>query len=228
MGTNRVRVSLGDINRNGLFQIRDINSTIVAQFKDAMRMGAEFPPITVDQNNNLIDGFTRHEAMRGLYEPNEVITVIKHTFKDDKERLEYAGKQNQQNGYRLTPFEEKRLAFRLARLGADQEQISSAIGRPVKKIISWHKDALIVTGPKGGEREEPRKRGVDKGIKKVTEKQYGRISREVSGWTPNFHADQIILHIENKTLNFENADTVDKLRELIEVIEKALKERSAA
>lgn len=227
MATNRVRMSLGDINKNGLYQVRDVNSTIVAEYKDQYLMGADFPPVTVDQNNDLICGYTRHAAMCQAFEMDEIITVIKKSFKNDLERLEYAGRDNQSNGYRLTPFEQKRLAFRLQKLGADEERISQAIGRPVQKIMRWHDDALIVIGP-NGKHEEPRKRGVDKGIKEVTEDQYELIRTNVSGWSPVFHANQIILHIENETLNFQNQETVGKLQELIEVITSALEKRGVA
>jgi len=227
MGTNRVRIALGDINKNGLYQVRDVSASQVVKYKDAGKLGADFPPMTIDQSNDLIDGFTRYEALIQLHDFRYKVTVVKLNFKDDIERLEYAASENNKNGYGLQPIEEKRLAFRLERLGADKEKISKAIGRPVKKILRWHNEALIVIGPKG-EHSEPRKRGVDKDIKKVTKEQFDRIEKEVSGWMPNFHADQIILHIENKTLNFKNEQTVLKLQELVEVIAKALEERSAS
>jgi len=225
MSTNKVKIALGDINKNGLYQVRDINANQVAKYKDAIKLGAKFPSMTIDQNNSLIDGFTRYEALVKVHGLKYKITVIKRNFKDDIERLEYAASENSKNGYSLDPFEEKRLAFRLGRLGVSEEEISLAIGRPVKKILRWHKEALIIMGPKG-KHSEPRKRGVHKDIKEVTEEQYDRIKKEVSGWAPNFHADQIILHIENETLNFKNEQIVLKLQKLVGVITEALKERN--
>ncbi len=216
------KIKLGDINIDTRLRVRDIDSHKVAVYRDVIKAKGIFPALVVDQGNTLIEGHHRYEAMMKEYKIDREIAIDKRTFKNDKERLVCAGTENQKQGFRLTGFEEKRLAFRLATVDADIDEISKAIGRPVSKIMSWHGEAIIVMDGKE-QTEKPRKGGIPKTIKEMSSEQYEEMAQKASGWTPMFHADQIIHHIENKTMAYDDV-TVAKLKELVNVIQAALKE----
>ncbi len=221
-----VKMKLGDINIDGRYRVRDINAHMIACLVDALNAGASLPKKIVDQEGALVEGFHRYEALMKHYGAGYEVEVIKRDFDSIKARLLCAGEENQKNGLRLNPFEEKRLAFRLAKEDASLEEISSAIGRPVKKIMTWHDQAIIVTEGRK-KTPKPRKGGISKEITTMTAKQYDEMEKKASGWTLVFHANQVIHHIENKTIIYDVV-TVAKLNELIAKITATLKSEGVA
>lgn len=220
----RIKIALGDINIDTRLRVRDIDSHKVAVFRDVLSSKNDLPPGIIDQNKVLICGHHRYEAQMKNFPPDQLISMIQKDYESDKERLIDAGRDNQTQGFRLTPFEEKRLAFRLKTMEATEEEISKAIGRPVSKILRWHGDAILVINGQGKKEEKPRKGGIPKSIKTMNSDQYDNMAKKNSGWPLSFHADQIMVNIENKTIDFTDPLVIDKLKELVEIVTRALQE----
>lgn len=217
----RKKIEVSKINGDGRYRIRDIDPHKIAVFKDRYKTGAQFPPIVLDQDLNIISGNHRYQMYMSIDPGCTVKVIIKH-YDSVKNRLIDAGTYNQKNGFPLDGFEEKRLAFRLRSAKATENEIEKAVGRPFKIIERWYGQAILVVGEKGQRREEPRKGGVAKSIKEVNDKQYEIIVNRASGWSPVFHADQIILHIGNKTVDLDDEKVAEKLKELRNLLTSAL------
>ena len=215
-------IKLSKINGDGRYRVRDIDPHKVTIFKDRFKTGAQFPPIVLDQNYNIIEGNHRYQALMNLNPDCEVEVIVKH-YDSVKDRLIDAGIYNQKNGFPLDAFEEKRLAFRLRGAKASESEIEKAVGRPFKIIERWYGQAILVVGAKGQSREEPRKGGIARSIKEVSDSQYEVIVNKASGWSPTFHIDQIVLHIDNETIDLEDERVIDRLKALSDLLISVLK-----
>lgn len=224
MAAKTIKIALGDINIDQRLRVRDIDAHKVAVFRDALSLKKNLGALLIDQENVLVDGHHRYTALMKTFDPDYLVSAKQQEFADEKSRLVAAGAVNQEHGFRLTPFEEKRLAFRLKTEGASEEEVSKAIGRPVSKIIRWHNDAILVIGPDNKREPRARKGCVDKAIKTMTEPQYNVMEKQYVGVPIAFQADQILKHIANDTINYEDDHVIQKLHELVENVTRALKE----
>ena len=226
-------IKLQDVNIDGRFRVRDIDSHIVKVFKDRRNVGIDLTskePFVLDQNNNLISGHHRYEALMEI-DPDCKVKVIIKQYESLKERLVDAGNLNNENGFPLTEYEQKRLAFRLKGLKADEEEIVKAIGRPSTIIDRWFGQAVVVIHPDGHKEKKARKGGLPKTIEELSLDQYEKLHEKGSGWSPSFHIYQIILHLSNNTIDLHKETSVQQLTELYEKIGavlSALKKEGAA
>jgi hypothetical protein len=105
------------------------------QYAQAMRTGAEFPPVVVgvlEGRKYLVDGWHRVEAKRLLGE--EYVTAKVKEYGSMGEMYADAVRLNSRHGKPLTVQEKVRAVDQLGKLGFEREEISRIIGVPVDKI----------------------------------------------------------------------------------------------
>jgi len=213
-------IKLQDININKGFRVRDIDPHVVKVFKDRRKTGVDLTskePFVLDQDYNLISGHHRYIALMTI-DPGCKVRVHVKKYRSIKERLIDAGALNNENGFPLQEYEEKRLAFRLRDMSASEDEIVTATGRPMTVVDRWFGQAVIVLYPDGRKEQKARKGGLSKTIKELTEEQYAAVDKKGSGWFPIFHADQVLFHIRNNTVDLSDEATVRKLVELHKVV----------
>lgn len=221
------KIKLGLINQDGTVQLRKIHGVTVARYKEAMRQGAIFPPLFVDKKTKiLVSGYTRFTAYMGVFDVNYEVPVILKDYKDHKEMLLDAAADNSRNGLPMQSFETKSFILR-----CQEEKISTADGAKAlcvseDKYLALGLEFVIVEKPGGITEKKPLKGGMKhmKG-EKMSESQYEKVEESYSGWTPIFHVNQIMVHIRNDTMDWNNEQNIESLLELADLIMTEIKHR---
>ena len=128
---------LTQLDKSRRVQVRESDhyapATNVRQYAEAMRGGAEFPPIVVSSDAYIIDANTRIEAAKVIRQPTLPALVITAPFETGsaETKAKYralAATLNQLGGQRLTTAEAKDAAIVLLELGWTIANISRALG----------------------------------------------------------------------------------------------------
>lgn len=141
---DKIKVMEGTYPRN------KVSWFAVYKYKQAMKTGAEFPPIDVSKNNGnyfLIDGKHRIEAMKQL--KGEIIDAIIHENLSKEEIIKMAIKANTEHGQALSTQEVVKSILKLQKMNVNTEDISKIVNIPKEKIqplvtkkTAWKKDTL--------------------------------------------------------------------------------------
>ena len=108
-----MKIKIAELKKDGLQTRVALDERTVADYADAMREGAEFPPVMVFEESGtmwLADGFHRVEAAIRAGQAHIEATVTSGTFVD---ALKHALKCNTKHGKRVTN-EDKQNAMRIA------------------------------------------------------------------------------------------------------------------
>lgn len=108
-----MKIKIADLTKDGLQTRVALDERTVSEYADAMREGAEFPPVMVFEENGkmwLADGFHRVEAATRAGQSHIEATVTSGNFID---ALKYALSCNARHGKRVTN-EDKQNAMRIA------------------------------------------------------------------------------------------------------------------
>ena len=216
-----MEIELGKIKIDEEYRIRPIKSQVVNSYMQKMEIGCEFPPLLIDQNNVLIDGHLRYASYCKLYQMDYKVSVIQKMFSSLKDRLLAAAEENSKNGHRMESYEEKKLYVRLKHLAVTDIMISKALGVTVNQIHRMENGLIKIVGKSSLLNKSepvddfrPIKRCVSLPIKEMTEKQWDIMDKKASGWSPSFHANQIVLHIKEGYVDLTNEDTISSLKRL--------------
>jgi hypothetical protein len=128
---------LSQLDKSRRVQVRESDhyapSANVKQYAEAMRGGAEFPPIVVSSDHYVIDANTRIEAAKSIKRPSLPALVITSAYEtaNNEVKSKYkalAATLNQLGGQRLTTAEARDAALVLLELGWTVSNISRALG----------------------------------------------------------------------------------------------------
>jgi len=212
-----MKIKLSEFIDNPSFQVRTICTHTLATYRAALRAGDKFPPITIDQHNNIICGFHRYNAYKTVLDMSDLIECEVVTFDNEADLIRYAASDNSKHGLPLSTFDKKRLVLRLKRLGVDFDSISQTLSTPITKIQQWAGMTVCVVGMKAKKpyrRVEPLKGGLEhlRG-QDVTEKQYAEHSTMDRGVPAVSTASSLIRWIENGWIS-DDSKTMAKMNEL--------------
>jgi len=205
------KMRLGDVIADYSLAIRDINSHTIARYAEEMRLGDQFPAMIVDESSGrLVAGFHRYGAYKTFRDPELTVLVETRKFADEVEMLIFATNDNRVTTLPLTTFERKNIYFRLKKLKVKETILASVLGLSIDKFETWNADTVIV-----GRDRKPLKRGLKhlRGTK-VSAKVYKDMQKHYSGWDLTFHANQIIGHLVNRTIDVGNEQQNKALCEL--------------
>lgn len=156
-----------------ILEIRRTNSVTISRYRQAMRNGDVFPPITVDRSHNIIGGNHRYESYLAEFgEDHEVECKIK-TFKDDASRIEEAVRDNSKHGNPLDGISRKAATLKLIELGRNPADVAKLIGISCRRVEEIGGEIFIVRGSGKSTLQVPAKRGPSDAYgRTVTVKEY--------------------------------------------------------
>lgn len=211
-----------------LFPRSRVDEDHISSIRAAMRGGAEFPPIVVDQKNRIIDGRHRHRAWIDERGEDFCITVhVKH-YDDDRAAFIDALRLNAKHGKPLTKTDRGTIVSRATKNRVSLRAIAAALG------MKWQEFKGIAEGrvatvqhvypePIVSDDEPKIEPEVERVIikktighmagKELTPAQVAA-NQQLNGWQQNVYVDQMILLIESGLLNTGNPELMAKVQKL--------------
>jgi len=241
---NKVRAKLSSLIVDTEYQVRKkVNGQVVNKYAEAMRVGNNFPPMVIEEGTNkIVCGFTRFEAYTKAFDPNYEASVEFRSFKDESERILFATKENTHHGQPLETWDIKNIAVRLRSLGISDETIAFEVGMSTVKLVKLAGQTVtvpmrILSGKKKAFKEVrfDSKKGnlklVEKPVKRglahlhgtqVTAEVHHNIEDHYSGQPVTYHVNQVIMRIDDGTVDKGNGKTMDRIKVLYEKLGKFL------
>jgi hypothetical protein len=203
-----------------LLEIRPVNDVIVSQYRQAMRAGANFPPVVVEKVGKrfrLIAGNHRANGYVQEYGDEHEIEAEIRKYDTDADRIEDAIRDNSKHGLRLDGITRKRVICRLSQLGRSPESIATLLLVSVKRVEELGGMTVVI---RGNQHPQPIKHGLDHMAGTVvTAAQYKEHSVADRGVPVVQQAKQLARWIRNGWVNMDDPKTAAAIAELKEVIE---------
>ena len=224
------KVKLMDIVIDPTIQVREVESYTVSKYAQAMRAGAEFPPIILEQGTNrAVCGNHRYYAYKTAFGPEYEIPVEFRTFANEAEIIRLAARDNISHGRQLDTWDQKRIVSRLLALGDTPEQLAELLSLPVRKIEEWGGMTVFVVGRKSRTRHvAPIKHGLEHMAGKTLKaEQYEEHERRDPGVPVKNMAAVITRHIVNGWIDESDERTMSNLKALQEALNVFIKGAAA-
>lgn len=119
----------------------------VGHLADAIKAGAQMPPIEVTDKGVLVDGAHRLEAYRRVYGEEHELEVKVLRFKSKTDLLEYAARANVRHGLRLSPHDQARTAHMLLEAGLKPERVAQALSITRERLEGLIQRVVTISGP---------------------------------------------------------------------------------
>lgn len=218
---------LSELVIDPVIQVREVEPYTVSRYAQAMKAGARFPAITIDQNNRVICGNHRHAAYRTAFDPDYSVSVEMMNFDTDEDVIRYAARDNVTHGRPLDTWDMKRVALRLKNAGDSPDAIAELLSIPVKKVESWA-GIIVVTrgvGKKVLREQHPVKHGLEhmQG-REIDSKVYESHKRSDLGVPVKNMAAIITRHVSEGLIDTEDEKTMHNLANLHTALNDFLKE----
>ena len=193
------------------------------EYSDALKSGAEFPPIEVALLNNrfvLIDGLHRIRA----YKQNKKTHITCNVYKDLEEREIYARavKANIIHGRRLAPIEKAKAILRLKQFKYTEVEISKILAMPKANLVSFA-NKRVCYSPSGREilLKAPLKHLGGTSVEEDTNLE--NIEGVFGSKSQTSILEELIVLLENNLLNIKDIKILSRLIKIEGLIEKTLK-----
>ena len=210
-----------------LLELRPLDTHGVSKYRQAMREGAKFPKIVIDDTNTIVAGNHRVTAYREEFGDNYIVDADRVSFDSPRARIEYFAKDNATHGLPLASIEKKRITLKLLGLGSSAESLASMFGVSVKRIEEWAGFTVCVIGNVGAPgtvttREYlPLKKGSESmAVEEVTKAEYEQHNDSDLGYEDYFLADYLASRLRRGWVNFDDDRTAESLRNLRKEINK--------
>jgi len=210
----------------GVYPRHDVNRQNIASIKEAYINETPLPALVACKKTKvIIDGRHRHIAILEIDGVNAEHEVQFETFRTKKDRLRRAMQLNCNHGLKLSRYDLSRCVILGHECGLSEKDIADSIGVRIAYIESITQDRLAKVN--GAEnvlhgKPNPLKRSIRHlAGKKLTDAQK-EANVGLSGWSPLFHANQLIRFIENDFLQEDNEPTIAALRRLSELLDTLL------
>ncbi len=222
-----VMVTLSEIVVDPTVQVRSVKSYTVSAYAQAMKAGAQFPPmVLVRGDNRLAAGNHRYYAYKQAKEPNDKVPCVYQEFENDAAIIRFAAGDNIKHGRPLDTWDKKNIAYRLEKAGDSKEAIANLLNVSMEKIEEWNGLMVMVCGKREGKAyEEPRPvkhhlEHLAKSGGKLTSEQYESHARGDLGVDPGTLARQLTRIIVSGKVDTGNEKAMFQLRALHEALAK--------
>lgn len=220
----QVPVSTIDLDTALCLRAQQINDYEVAQIAEAIRAGAELPPVILwKEEGRLVDGAHRVSAYRRVGGDEAPVWVEERSYPDEGAAVLEAMALNSGHGRRLAPVD-----------------IIGAIAFGERVGIPWEpmRKALALTEGRFNDlrlRTAPGPDGALIPLKSATRHLSGtpltspavEVNRQAGGRL-RFHVGQVLLHLRGGTVEWADEGTVALLGQLAEALAQALRTGAAA
>jgi hypothetical protein len=201
-----------------LLELRKVQDRVVSKYREAMRNGARFPAIVIDQNRVVVSGNHRYMAMLQEYGEEHFAIAVKKKLVTQKERLEFFVKENSTHGYPLDTFSKNKISCELIRAGATKEEVAKLLGVAVKKVIFWGDNQIMVTLGSGGFEYRSIKHGVGNTHRPMTEEEHKEHVDKDIGIAVSQQVNQLLrwLSYDRVARTKRNTELLEELYELLQ------------
>ena len=195
----------------------------VYQYQQALKAGAEFPPIELGLLQGklyLLDGWHRTQAFQN--EKRTHITANIRPCNSKEEMFIIALEFNIKHGFPLTGQEKTRAVDKLKDLKWDDEAISQLMYIPVGKIEKF--TLRVVTNQLSGKKTYLKYNAMNMARQNanIQPEQLVEVNEELRDQSPNVLLDQIISLVEKDLVNLEEKQTKKKAFYLFELLRQKL------
>ena len=198
---------------------------MVSRYRQAMRIGAQFPPLIVDkQTREIISGNHRYTSALAEYGEDHLIDVDMVAFKDRAAQLRCMADENAKHGMPMDGITRRRVALAMVNAGMSADEVAKVMNVPVNTLNKWGEMTVLVIG-RGGKptRPVPVKGGIDLDqVKRMTEPQYDTHMEHDKGVEARHMAQQLTRWLDNDWINWNDDRNVEAFDALKEALENAL------
>jgi len=201
---------------DSILNLRPVNPLFVSRYRQAMRNGDQFPPLTIEADGTIISGNHRYESYLAEFGEKHEVPVIVKNYKGEAERIEDAIRDNVRHGCALDGITRKRAVLVLSKLGRSAEAIAKLLCISAKRVEDMAGMSVLVIGGRGTKPDpQPVKRGMEHMAgKKVTAEQYEQHRHLDRGVPAAQSARQLFRWIENGWIDWTDEETLVAMTEL--------------
>jgi hypothetical protein len=215
-----------------LYPRAEVDSHHVSVLRAADQAGATFPPYVIDAaSKRVIDGFHRGRKDRMEHGPDCEVECLAKSYKSEGEMFLDAMRHNASHGRALTMYDRARCALRSKKFKLGIVAIAAALGMSVSslKAVGEGRTAHVRS-------EKDADEGHEVALKKSVSHMSGRTltadqqetNKKLSGMNQSFHANQLIMLIENDMLDKNDEYLMARLAKLAELLEQVIASDSVA
>ena len=194
-----------------LYPRPDVDSTTVAELTQALKAGAELPPVVVCAKTlRVVDGFHRVRAHLRALGKTASISVVKRRYKSDAELFSDAARLNAAHGRKLNSYDRARCALIGDRLGIPNDAMAACLSMTPDSL----RDLVGKRTARRGNERFVIKRTIKHMQGKRLTKQQAEANKGLSGMAQAFYANQIISLIEANLIDTANEALMERLAHL--------------
>lgn len=187
---------------------------VIASYAEAMRAGADFPPVKLDQNNRLIDGLHRFRAAE--LNQQSKIRFERERVKDDVDFFRRAMVANSHHGRRYTQIDYAHMVIRGREMGMKDDDIARMLFVTPGYLEEATRDWFAMNTR--GTQQVPIKHSIKHMRGRRLNEGQLEANRKLSGWNQSFHVSQLLLLLNNDLIDTENEKLVASLAVLQEAL----------
>ena len=200
-----------------LFPRMTVDSQHVSEIAEAIRAGAELPPVIADANTlQVVDGFHRINAYRKVHGKNYELGVILKSYQNDGRLFEDAIRYNASHGRNLTSQDKVHCLIKAKKLELKPALIASALN-----ITQERAETLVATkvgtlaGPNSNARKPvPLKRTIAHMAGKDLSEAQQMANKKLGGMNQLFYVNQIIILITHDLLDTSDESLMGRISQL--------------
>lgn len=214
----RIKVASLVLDYN-LYPRNNVDRHNVLSIKDAIASGATLPPIKVDQKSKrVVDGFHRAIAFKELDSEAEH-DVIEQRYKTEADMFLDAMRLNSHHGVKLDSCDRVHCVLIAERLEIPIDQVAGALHVPVDRLGTLRTNRTAKTT---GGLSIPIKRTFQHMAGSKLTKVQQEVNERSSGLNQTFYVNQLIDMLEHEMLDKSNANLLDRLARLQDLIAQVL------
>lgn len=195
-----------------------VDSQHAGYIADALRNGNELPPIVAEsKGKRIIDGFHRVRAYRRVYGDDHQIDVDLRTYRSEADMFADAMRLNASHGRCLTRVDRARCLLKAKqRFRMSLKTVSSILGMSVESVKAIGEGRVATNA--ATQEKVPIKRTIQHVAgHELTDRQLEANSK-LSGMEQAFYANQLIELIESDLLDMGNANLLERLEHLMQLL----------
>lgn len=203
-------------------ELRPLDMFMISRYRQAMRVGAVFPPLIIDKKTReIISGNHRYHSALAEFGDDHLIDIDAVTFANRAEQLKCMADENAKHGMPMDGITRRRVALAMIDAGITSEEAAKIMNVPVATLNKWGDMTVIVIG-KGKKQVSPVKGGIDlEHVKKMTEPQYDTHIEHDKGVEARHMAQQLTRWLKNDWINWNDERNVEAFDKLADALEKA-------
>lgn len=198
-----------------MYPRNNIDSKNVSDIAEALRNGAEVPPVISDKKSKrVVDGFHRVKAHLIAFGPDAEIMVIEKSYKSERELFLDAVRYNAHHGAKLDSYDKSRILLRAEELKIDIAEISEVLSVSTDKLS----ELRVARTATSSNMVIPIKRTIQHMAGKRLNKRQKEANKKLSGMNQVFYVNQVIELLEADLLDTSDELLMKRLLHLGELI----------